>query len=86
MPNIDRYNMTNYKVYKVEKDVAIPPHFKRSLIFPLDEMEVGDSFVMELVDRNRLTAATSYRRKNNLPGKFVTRRTSNTQLRVWRVE
>ena len=71
--------------YKIEKNIPMT-HFKRTIAFRLDDMAVGDSFVMPLVKRNNLTSATTMRKRNNLPGKFVTRRISDKDMRVWRVE
>ena len=72
--------------YKIEKNVPIAPILKRTIAFPLDEMEIGDSFLMPLIKRNNLTSAISMRRRNKLPGVYKTRRTDQETIRVWRTE
>lgn len=80
------HNSKDLDDYKIEKGIPVQPMLKRTLAFPLDEMSVGDSFVMPLVKRNNLTSAFSQRKRNGLGGKFVTRRISDTDIRVWRIE
>jgi hypothetical protein len=71
--------------YKIEKDIPIPSTKQVGKKYPLVTMDLGDSFVMPLVDRNSLTAATNYLRKSGDNKKFTTRRISETEMRVWRI-
>lgn len=72
--------------YKIDKGIPLLPVLKRTLAFPLDKMDINDSFVMPLSKRNNLTSAITQRRRSNLPGKFVTRKINDTEIRVWRTE
>jgi len=76
--------------YKIEKNVPIPDSQKR---YPLAEMEIGDSFLVPIVDnkymatRNRLNPAFSKFKKSDSPRKYLTKRTDDgNDIRVWRVE
>jgi hypothetical protein len=53
--------------------------------YPFGKMEVGDSFLTEASERQRVSsAANSYGKQHNC--KFACRRTAEGGLRVWRVE
>lgn len=82
-PNLDE-QMDN-KEYVIEKGIPFEPVRKRTIAFPLGEMEIGDSFVMPLHKRNSFTAALTYRRRNGLGGKFRTRMIDKETVRVWRI-
>ncbi len=83
--------MTNFKI---EKEISIPPKYRKAkeIFFPLDEMEVGDSFLvvngMETpTGRDARVAliqyASAYSKRTNK--KFTTRKTDNG-IRIWRFE
>lgn len=69
--------------YPIDKGVPIPPssHGKGRLIYPWDEMEVGDSFV----PRGKTGACSLVLSANaQRPGKtFLARRTDGVS-RIWR--
>ena len=78
---------------KIEKNVPLPSGRGGKVCrYPLGEMEIGDSFLVELEGRtiaalaSRITASiTAYCKA--VPGKkFTTRRVNNgTAIRVWRM-
>ena len=67
---------------EVEKHVAAP---KPRVVYdyPYEDMEVGDSFVVPLVARQKVLNA-NYRAGKRLGWRFSTR-TEGEQVRVWRV-
>lgn len=67
---------------KIEKDIAIPDaitHMK----YPLDEMDIGDSFVVDASYKPSIACAISRRHKNT--SKQFTTRKSAGMIRVWRI-
>lgn len=78
----------NQVPYIIEKDVPFPNFgsYTATARFPLDDMEVGDSFEMPYEERKRFTAATSRRRKLGDEKAFCYRRISLTRIRVWRTK
>jgi hypothetical protein len=68
------------KTLPIDKNVPLPARF------PLDQMEVGDSFAVPPgVHRTTVSiAALRYGRKHRM--KFVTRKTPDGTIRCWRVE
>jgi len=74
--------------FEIEKNVPMPkesPNKGRPRIYPFPEMEVGDSFVVEIEDCKLLrSAATAYSRKYG--GTFTVRTDRKTQeVRCWRM-
>jgi len=67
--------------YEIEKGIAAPKP-----TFPFEEMEAGDSFLINSDEYVKLNSAMqSYRRKH--PNKkFTTRKANETQHRCWRLE
>ena len=71
---------------KIEKNVEVPFDW-RSSINPyrdaIENMEVDDSFKYPLTDINAIRGVlNTYQRKSNK--KFITRKISETERRVWR--
>lgn len=67
--------------YKIEKNVPILGLSPERKKYPLLQMEVGDSFVLPIEDRQKVYSNASY-----YGLKITTRRVSDTQIRVWRVK
>lgn len=78
------------QVYKIEKNLPIPPSGTGRPKYPLRDMEVGDSFfvpvplINTLKFRNRLSSALTYFGKRHSV-QFITRSVDDG-IRVWRVE
>lgn len=74
--------------YEIDNGVPIPKYslYTKTSRFPLDKMEVGDSFVMPQEDRRRFTAHTTDRRKKGDTKVFSYRRISEQEVRVWRTK
>ena len=71
---------------KIEKSVPMPsgPGKRGRMIYPWDEMDVGDSFFVDGVSSAAMSAcASAFGRRN---GKKFTCRKEGTGTRVWRVE
>lgn len=62
--------------------VPIPPQV---LKYPLDTMEVGDSFTVGIKDRSNVSARAS-RVGTKTGKKFTVRKVDDNTLRVWRTE
>jgi len=74
--------------FEIEKNVPMPeasPNKGRPRVYPFPEMEVGDSFVVEIEDSKLLrSAAGAYSRKYG--GTFTVRIDRKTQeVRCWRM-
>lgn len=74
-------------MYEIEKGIGIPRmHRKRSEEHPFDIMDIGDSFLVQSLDKerakvmNRLTSLAQHRK----PKKFATRSVDGG-IRVWRI-
>lgn len=68
---------------KVEKGIPLPISFQAQR-YPFDKMDIGDSFFIEKVEAQRLSAAASlYGKRNNM--KFSVRSIDNG-YRCWRVK
>lgn len=70
-------------MYKIEKGIAMAggsSKTKRGLLTELfKQMEVGDSFVFPLAERNSICTRAAF-----LGMKYTTRKISDTEARVWR--
>ena len=63
----------------IEKDVPIVGYY------PFEKMDIGDSFVMKLEKRHRLSVAMMrYGKKTGT--KFISRKMEDGSIRVWRVK
>lgn len=74
--------------YPIDKDVPIPKKTKgsgRRTVYPLDKMELGDSFVVPLEQRKDLSVRIRYQAKKTGRA-FTTRKISDTSVRVWRTK
>ena len=75
--------------YAIEKDVPIPIPRQKAEGFPLQEMEVGDSFLVRVTGKATLNYARSY---PNAWGKTHGRRFTvryfkeANAVRIWRIE
>lgn len=76
--------------FKIEKNIPVPEKRGpgRSLLYPLDKMDIGDSFIAGEYTRKGMAKTWSilngYRRRHAL--KFVCQKTDDGFIRVWRVE
>lgn len=80
---------------KVDKDVAIPPVSRGASAhgkYPYTKMEVGDSFAINAkadeditIIRNRLRQSAAWANRRYAPARFSVR-TTETGVRVWRIE
>lgn len=77
--------------FKIEKGIPIPTHKK--IKYPFDEMEVGDSFLIECINDPRkkkhiqsyvASVLNRYNKQEQKTMKIKTRR-EKEGLRVWRV-
>lgn len=80
--------------YAVEKGVPLPPKgiSKKSSKYPYYTMEVGDSFVVEVEERNSIKTSISYfntvMSKKGLPNRYDwrdVRENGVEYVRIWRV-
>lgn len=73
--------------YAVDKNVPVPEPLKKKVVmkYPLNTMEVFDSFVVSPLEETKVRqAAYSYGKRNNR--KYTVRRTETGELRCWRLE
>jgi len=69
---------------KIEKGIPIPKDVRgRKSKYPIEKLEVGDSFHVESITRQSLFS--SCRKYVNMGWKFTTRKTGNG-IRIWRVK
>ena len=78
------------KTYSIQKDVPIPRKGPWKYDFPWEDMDVGDSFVLTLTERDKRSGRVRKQSilthaAKSLDMKIKTMRIDNT-LRVWRVE
>ncbi len=74
---------------KIEKGIPVPDkHFtKRKYDVIFDQMEIGDSFVVENeVERQRIVAYCYAGRHKKLGERYCSRKVGDNQYRVWRIE
>lgn len=76
--------------FHIEKHIAVPQKVGRPNIYPFDEMEVGDSFVVHAdIAKQATMAAYRYafnKRKRGEHRAFVTRKIDDNNTRIWRSE
>ena len=70
------------KTYSVQKDIPLPRKGPYKYDFPWENMEVGDSFVVESA-KESLAANT---RSKSLGIKITTRKEATGGYRIWRLE
>jgi hypothetical protein len=70
--------------YKIEKHVPIPAVRGAGSKFPLEQMEVGDSFVVDIKAERlaAMVAANIIRQKNGKT--FASRSVDGGKFRIWR--
>ena len=67
---------------RIDKDVPVP--HRRSLKYPWQVMEIGDSFAFPSKDKGSVnSAACSYARRHD--AMFMMRKVSETHHRIWRI-
>lgn len=69
------------KKYKIDKNIPLPPVHKLTVLYPLETMEVGDSFFVPDKKANHLNVHYQGKRLNRM---FV-KRSIDGGTRVWRV-
>lgn len=73
---------------EIEKGIPVPGKFSKSkydVIF--DQMEIGDSFVVESeVERQRIVSYWNVGRRKKLGERYCSRKTADSQYRIWRIE
>jgi hypothetical protein len=72
--------------YVIEKDIPIINKRGDYGDWPFSKMELGDSFVIPNVDRQKAYSASSHYKDRHPGVRFSIRKISPTQTRVWRVE
>ena len=68
-------------IIRIEKGIPLPSAGAPHGTYPFAEMEVGDSFVIPLTKRPSISSVLG----RYGPKRFVTRKISDTECRVWRV-
>ena len=68
-------------VYQVDTGVPVPADSRGNL--PLNMLEVGESFLFSLEDRNRVQTLAS-RLKSRHGKEFIVRKQDENNARVWR--
>lgn len=73
--------------WKVEKNIPLTPRNNghRPRLYPLDRMEIGDSFTFEEWRRQRVSASASGYAKET-GARFTIRRVSDEYCRCWRLK
>jgi len=71
--------------YVIETDVGVPIPVRRGLARVLKEMNVGDSFVFPMEQRNATQTVTSHLKKEGF-GEYMVKKVSDTECRVWKVK
>jgi hypothetical protein len=68
--------------YKIEKSIPLP---KRATKYPLEKMEVGDSFLINKYKHHNFTYANKWAIKYQPEWKFYSSR-EGEGVRVWRIK
>lgn len=80
------------KVFKIERNIPIPPKSVGVINYPFIHMKVGDSFLVlfdkdvnvKKAGKNIGSCATRFRKANNLKWRFTYRQVGKNQVRIWR--
>jgi hypothetical protein len=68
--------------FKIERGIPAPANGAgRPNLYPWHDMEVGDSFVIPIAKRTSVASCQG----RFAPKRFITRKISATEARVWRV-
>lgn len=70
--------------YKIEKGVPMPERGVRSIRYPFEQMEVGDSFTY-LAAEDALVRSAAHRNTKATGKRFAVRKLSASGGRCWRV-
>lgn len=70
---------------KIEKGIPIPTRPPRPLKYPLDKMEIGDSFFVPNKKRETMRVQITEAQKRLWPKRFTVRAVTGGGVRVWRV-
>jgi len=73
-------------MFEIEKNVPVQPkYFGRGISYPLQNMEIGDSFLAPITKLKSLYAwCSNYGKKHGK--KFTVRTVSPDEVRVWRIK
>lgn len=77
--------------FTIEKNIPLPSKISRR-IYPFNEMEIGDSFLIELKDtqsrsiQKQKIYLASWRFSQVHPDKKFTTASFNNEVRVWRIK
>lgn len=74
--------MTKVEVVTINTGVPVPDSYSR---YPLDKLNVGDSFEVSLEKRSSLQSSVSRRHKVS-DHRYVVRKIDDTKVGVWRVK
>ena len=69
---------------KIEKNIPFPTRGKSK--YPIKELEVGDSFLVDASQRPSITAMLCRIYRNDPDKRYTTRTVSAGKIRVWRVK
>ena len=72
--------------FTIDRGVPMPPVRGNKIIYPFDDMEVGDSFFVPNVEHGDITPQIAYRRRTRGWARKFTTRKENGGIRVWRTE
>lgn len=78
-------------IFKIEKNIPLPKKIRRR-IYPFDEMDVGDSFLVKLKETENLPIQkqkiylASWRFSQVHPEKKFTTASFGSEVRIWRVK
>ncbi len=70
--------------YSIEKDIPIPEKSGRKIKYPLDDMEIGDSFFIPGVDHQDISPVIAARKRARKWQREFTTRREDDGIRVWR--
>ena len=68
----------------IEKNVPLPITMKKTR-YPFEQMEIGDSIVFDLRDKQCVAQAATHLKQRNPEWNYTTRREGNN-FRLWRTE
>lgn len=69
---------------KIEKGIPIPT--KRSVVFPLKQMEIGDSFIVDMKEGTLKAYLSEQNKSEGHVYKFRFNKQEDGRIRVWRVK
>ncbi len=71
--------------FSVESNIPLtPPQIGRRSVYPFGSMKVGDSFVADALNKNRVASAMSRDGERN-NRKFTMRKQPDGTIRIWRI-